>query len=132
MCFEKHWIRYLSTWKYLKLCIFVDYLLYNFKPMLIYVDAEYKQDINKKKSIIRNVFTFNYECISKRSTLQVGISHSTMRVEYVATIIEATKKTMWLNKLIITNFDWNARFSIFIMLIKMHYILLKIKWYTAE
>ena len=71
----------------------------NAKSVIGYVDADYGQDLDGRKSTTGYVFTLRGGCISWRSTLQKCVAQSTTEAEYVAAA-EATKEAIWLDRLV--------------------------------
>ncbi len=59
---------------------------FNAKSLMGYVDGDYGQDLDGRRSTTRYVFTLGGGCISWRSTLQKCVALSTMEAEYVATV----------------------------------------------
>jgi ATP-binding cassette subfamily B (MDR/TAP) protein 1 len=76
-----------------------DSKLHNAKSVIGYVDADYGQDLDGRKSTTGYVFTLGGGCISWRSTLQKCVAQSTTEAEYVA-VAEAAKEAVWLDKLV--------------------------------
>ena len=60
------------------------------KLLLGYVDADYRQDLDGRRSTTGYIFTLGGGCISWRSTLQKCVAQSTTEAEYVA-VTEASK-----------------------------------------
>lgn len=81
----KRIFKYLKNIKY-------DSSLDNVKCLLVCVDANYGQNLNKKKSIHEHVFTLDDGCISWRITLQKSVIQFTTEAKYVTTT-KITKKT---------------------------------------
>ena len=71
----------------------------NARALLGYVDADYGQDLDGRRSTTGYMFTLGGGCISWRSVLQKCVAQSTTEAEYVAAA-EATKEAIWLNRLI--------------------------------
>lgn len=71
----------------------------NAKSLIGYVDADYGQDIDGRKSTTRYVYTLGGGCISWKSTLQNCVAQSTTEAEYVAAA-EAAKEALWLDRLV--------------------------------
>jgi hypothetical protein len=69
------------------------------KSLIGYVDADYGQDLDGRKSTTGYVFTLGGGCISWRSTLQKCIAQSTTEAEYVAAA-ESSKEAIWLDRLV--------------------------------
>ena len=76
-----------------------DSHLDNAKSLIGYVDADYKQDLDGRKSTTGYVFTLGGGCISWRSTLQKCVAQSTTEAEYVAAA-EAAKEAIWMDRLV--------------------------------
>ncbi|KAL2227274.1 UNVERIFIED_CONTAM: Retrovirus-related Pol polyprotein from transposon TNT 1-94 [Sesamum indicum] len=64
-----------------------------------YVDSNYANDRDSRKSTSSYVFTFCSSCISWKSQLQHIVALSTTEAEYIATT-EAFKEALWLDGLI--------------------------------
>ena len=60
-----------------------------------YVDADYINDLDKRRSITGFVFRVCGGAISWNASLQSVVALSTLEAEYIA-LTEATKKTLWL------------------------------------
>lgn len=71
----------------------------NAKSVIGFVDADYGQDLDGRKSTTGYVFTLGGGCISWRSTLQKCVAQSTTEAEYVAAA-EAAKEAIWLDRLV--------------------------------
>jgi hypothetical protein len=71
----------------------------NAKSLLGYVDADYGQDLDGRRSTTGYMFTLGGGCISWRSTLQKCVAQSSTEAEYVAAA-EAAKEAIWLNRLV--------------------------------
>ncbi|OAE30804.1 hypothetical protein AXG93_857s1050 [Marchantia polymorpha subsp. ruderalis] len=71
----------------------------NAKSLFGYVDADYGQVLDKRRSTTGYVFTLGGGSISWRSTLQKCVAQLTTEAEYV-TAAEAAKEAIWLDKLI--------------------------------
>ena len=69
------------------------------RSLIGYVDSDYAQDLDRRRSTTGYVFTLAGGCISWRSTLQKCVTLSTTEAEYVAAA-EAAKETIWLNQLV--------------------------------
>ncbi|OAE30129.1 hypothetical protein AXG93_246s1000 [Marchantia polymorpha subsp. ruderalis] len=74
-------------------------LLDNAKSLFGYVDVDYRQDLDKSRSITGYVFTLGGGSISWGSILQKCVAQSTIEAEYVAAT-EAAKEAIWLDRLI--------------------------------
>ena len=67
--------------------------------ILGYSDADYANDINKRRSTTRWVFRLWNSTISWKSSLQHVVALSTTEAEYIA-LLEAFKEAMWLKGLV--------------------------------
>ncbi|OAE29694.1 hypothetical protein AXG93_509s1470 [Marchantia polymorpha subsp. ruderalis] len=98
-----HWEAVKWILRYLKSTLdyglLFDGLLDNAKSLFGYVDADYGQDLDKRRSTTGYVFTLGGGSISWRSTLQKCVAQSTTEAEYVAAA-EAAKEAIWLDRLI--------------------------------
>ncbi|KAA3457128.1 Retrovirus-related Pol polyprotein from transposon TNT 1-94 [Gossypium australe] len=63
-----------------------------------YVDSDYARDLDKRRSLISYLSTFNNCTISWKATLQVTVALPTTKAKYM-TIIEAMKEVIWLRGL---------------------------------
>lgn len=83
--------------KYLKstkdYCLLFDGSLDDVKYLLGYVDANYKHDLDQRKSTTGYVFTLAGGSISWRSSLHKCVAQSTTKAEYVAAT-EAAKEAI--------------------------------------
>lgn len=66
------------------------------KSLLGYVDANYRQDLDQRKSTIEYMFTLDGGSISWKFTLQECVAQSTTEAKYVVAT-EATKEVIWLS-----------------------------------
>ena len=64
-----------------------------------YVDSDYAEDLNKRRSTTGYVFILSQAPVSWRSTLQFIVTLSTMEAEFV-TMTEAMKEAIWLQGLL--------------------------------
>ncbi|KAE8671810.1 ABC transporter B family member 7 [Hibiscus syriacus] len=64
-----------------------------------YCDSDYAGDLDKRRSTIGYVFTFEKAPVSWKSTLQSTVTLSTTEAEYME-VTEAVKETIWLNGLL--------------------------------
>ena len=63
-----------------------------------YVDSDYAQDLDQRRSTTGYVFTLAGGCISWRSTLQKCVTLSSTEAEYVSAT-DVAKKSIWLSRL---------------------------------
>ncbi|KAL2623658.1 hypothetical protein R1flu_003863 [Riccia fluitans] len=68
------------------------------KTLVGFVDSDYAQDLDTRRSTTDYVMTLGGGCITWRSVLQKCKTLSTTEVEYVATT-KATKEAIWLDRL---------------------------------
>ncbi|KAL2611475.1 hypothetical protein R1flu_023167 [Riccia fluitans] len=68
------------------------------KTLVGFVDSDYAQDLDTRRSTIGYLMTLGGGCITWRSMLHKCKTLSTMEVEYVAAI-EAAKEAIWLDQL---------------------------------
>ena len=66
--------------------------------LISFVDSDFAGDLDKRRSLIKYIFTLGGCAISWKATLQATIALSTTKVEYMA-ITEASKETIWLQGL---------------------------------
>lgn len=71
----------------------------NAKSFFGYVDADYGQDLDKRRSTIKYVFTLGGGSISWRFTLHKRVAQFTMEAMYVVAA-KTTKEAIWLDGLI--------------------------------
>lgn len=71
----------------------------NAKSLLGFVDADYGQDLDGRRSTTGYIFSLAGGSISWRSTLQKCVAQSTTEAEYVA-VAEAAKEAIWLDRLV--------------------------------
>ena len=64
-----------------------------------YVDADYAQDLDDRRTIIGYVFTLGGGPICWKSMVQSLVTLSTIELEYMA-IAEAAKEAIWLTGLV--------------------------------
>ena len=64
-----------------------------------YVDANYAQDLDDRRSIIGYVFTLSGRPICWKSMVQSLVTLSTIELEYMA-IVEVAKEALWLTGLV--------------------------------
>jgi ATP-binding cassette subfamily B (MDR/TAP) protein 1 len=76
-----------------------DASLHDASTLVGYVDADFAQDLDKRRSTTGYIYTLAGGCVSWRSTIQKCISQSTTEAEYVA-VAEATKEAIWLQRLV--------------------------------
>ncbi|KAL2247829.1 UNVERIFIED_CONTAM: Retrovirus-related Pol polyprotein from transposon TNT 1-94 [Sesamum indicum] len=77
-----------------------------------YVDSDYANDWDSRKSTTSYIFTFCGSGISWKSQLQHIVVLSTIEVEYIATT-EAFKKAIWLDGLIEKIGFSNEKFTVY-------------------
>lgn len=66
------------------------------KPKLVgFLDADYSGDLDKRRSILGYIFTYEGNVLSWKVNLQTIVALSTTEAEYVA-ITEAAKEAIWL------------------------------------
>lgn len=68
-------------------------------PLEGFIDANYTGDLDTRRYTIGYIFCINGGPVSWRSIFQLIITLSTIEAEYIG-IIEATKKVLWLKRLI--------------------------------
>ncbi|OAE30123.1 hypothetical protein AXG93_1112s1410 [Marchantia polymorpha subsp. ruderalis] len=97
------WEAVKCTLKYLKdtmnYGLLFDAKSLNAKSLIDYVDADYGQDLDGRKSTTGYGFTLGDECISWMSTLLKCVAQSTIDGKYVAAA-EAAKEAIWLDMLV--------------------------------
>ncbi|KAL2622661.1 hypothetical protein R1flu_002866 [Riccia fluitans] len=71
---------------------------YKAKTLVGFVDSNYTQDLDTRRSTMGYVMTLGGGCITWRSVLQKCKTLSTTKVEYVSAT-EATKEAIWLGRL---------------------------------
>ncbi|OAE22276.1 hypothetical protein AXG93_3491s1170 [Marchantia polymorpha subsp. ruderalis] len=100
---KMHWKAVKWILRYLKGTMDYDLLFdaksLNVKSLIGYVDADYEQDLDGRKSTTGYGFTLGGGCISWRSTLQKCVAQLTTEAEYVAAA-EVAKKAIWLDRLV--------------------------------
>ena len=69
-----------------------------------FVDANFGEDVDTKRSTIEFVFSLNEGSVSWRSCLQPITALSIMEVEYI-NIMEAAKEALWLK-------DWTLEIGV--------------------
>ena len=97
---KKHWeavkgiMRYLKGTKGMRIC-------FGSKEACIdgYTDADYTDDMDKRRSTSGYVFMFTGGAVSWQSCLHNCVSMSTIEAEYIA-IAEACKEALWLARLV--------------------------------
>ena len=68
-------------------------------PLEGFVDANYTDDLDTRRSTTRYLFCIYGGSVSCRSTLQPIMALSTIEVEYIG-IMEIAKEALWLRRLI--------------------------------
>lgn len=63
--------------------------------LVCYVDLDYAENVDTRKSLTGYVFTFSGTTVSQKSILQSVVALSTTEVEYIA-LTEAIKEAIWL------------------------------------
>ena len=100
---KRHWEAVKWILRYLKgtvgTCLLFDAKAQDALMLTGYVDADYAQDLDKRRSISGFVFTLGGGCISWKAILQKCVSQSTTEAEYVAAA-EAAKEAIWLGRLV--------------------------------
>ena len=95
-----HWEAVKWILRYLKGTVNVGLLFdsntHQAKLLMGFVDADYGQDLDGRRSTTGYAFTLAGGCISWRSTLHKCVAQSTTEAEYVAAA-EAAKEAIWLN-----------------------------------
>ena len=64
-----------------------------------YVDSDYAEDLNRRRSLTRYLFTLNNCTVNWKAQLQRVVALSTTEVEYTAAA-EAVKEAIWLKRML--------------------------------
>ncbi|OAE22853.1 hypothetical protein AXG93_4703s1030 [Marchantia polymorpha subsp. ruderalis] len=107
-----------------------DGILYNAKSLFDYVDGDYGQDLDKRRSRIGYVFTFGGGSINCRSTSKKCVAQSTTEAKYVAAA-KAAKEVIWLDRLIM-EMELKQGVVLFIVIARALYIWLQTRSWIVE
>ena len=100
---RQHWNAVKNLLRYLKSTSSIGLVLGGRNPLQLtaYVDANFAQDPDSRRSTSGFVFLFGQAAISSKSTLQKAITTSSCEAE-IAALFSATSEAIWLRRLLVS------------------------------
>ncbi|CAM8908990.1 unnamed protein product [Rhodiola kirilowii] len=99
---EKHWLAMKYLLKYMSGTKNIGLVFQNYDPngrLVGYVDSDYAGNKDNRKSTTAFFYTWNGNCVSWKSQLQLIVTLSSTEAEYVA-VTEAVKEALWLTGIV--------------------------------